>query len=168
MARPDRKTWEKGVRWATPFLEVKAGSVERVTIVSEKIEWYEMHWYCRRHRPCLAPTGNCDLCGKGIPTIPMGYCYSVRPGKSQLIIVKWTKGMFDSCPSLRNCQSIRGCEIRIWRKGEYAKGPILCALEGQLMSTDRLRIGPDVHETMRRIFASSAYISEPATPTVLQ
>jgi len=156
-ARPQRRAFETGPKYATDFLTVPHDPPLSVVVLSDKMAWYELHWYSGKHCPCTAPTGACYLCDQlHLPTTAQGYCFVRVEGKDKTGVLHLTGDAVDRCPPLARVTRLRGCRLTISRKNKKPHGQIIIDVVGDTFDVSKLPACSDIEEWMHRALSKHA------------
>jgi len=138
--------------YAVEFWEVSPGASQAAVILSNRIEWYEFHWFGGQHVPCLLGANLCVPCARGIPSLPHGYCIVLVEGQDRPKILHLTARMFADELYFQRCLDLRGTRVVMWKPGQSVRGRRNLKIEGVHPDPTKLPQTLDTDALIKKIF----------------
>lgn len=147
-------------RFSIELLELAPGERCECSVLSDRWEWYDLHWCRGHHVICTAPSGFCGPCQEGVPATPKGFGFVLKDGASKQQLFKLTARMLVDEPRLKEGTAGRGDRLRIERPGLHAKGKTLVRVVGVAWELDKLPKSLCVGTAVCRIFGPGAEMKQ--------
>jgi len=141
-----------GKKYAFEFLEPAVAGITPLIVLSERIEWFEIHWFGGRHVLCVVPPLVCSPCNHNVPRTPSGYFVAMHAETMARGMIRLTPRMLDEEPQLKLAKSIRGVHLNYYRVGNKPKGKKMVRVTGDTFNTSGLPVAPDVTSFVLRTF----------------
>jgi len=125
-------------------------------VLSESLLHTMTHYYNARTHLCTKQLGACQGCDGKSGERYYGFLAGYFPNTKQKFIIELTQNAVENCPELQDEEAnLRGCHIRISRRGRGSNGKVYCEFLPRRYDPDGIPVEFDLHKAIVQILGTN-------------